>query len=309
MSSATTKIAGPEPHRENAAFAAVDAALGVEKPSGKGAKDENFPVGSFLIDAKLRPHVATFYAFARAIDDIADDEDLPDAEKVRRLRLMDAALKGESDETGLEKAIALRRSLSSLGVTPRHGSDLIAAFIQDCEKRRYASWEELIGYCEKSANPVGRYLLDIHGEDPAFYPHSDALCTVLQITNHLQDCADDRRSLDRVYLIEPWLKEAGGGVEDLDGAHSSAAIEATKQRMLDGCQALMVSARALPASLKSRRLAMESGVIVRLAQRLIDILRVGDPIASRVALAKADFARASVGGVVAGFLSAGGRAR
>ncbi len=289
----------------NEALGVVDAALEVEKPSGKGARDENFPVGSFLIDARLRPHVAKFYAFARAIDDIADDAELADLEKIRRLRLMDAGLKGERDDDGLATAISLRESLLDLDVSTIHGSDLIAAFIQDCEKRRYFSWDELIGYCEKSANPVGRYLLDIHGEDAKFYPYSDALCTVLQITNHLQDCGDDRRDLDRVYVIEPWLKEAGGSVEDLDADVSSAALDAVKHRMLDGCVALMAEARRLPAALKSRRLSMESAVIVRLAERLIAILRSGDPLARRVALTKADFARAGVMGTVAGFF--GGR--
>lgn len=289
----------------NEALGVIDEALGVEKPSGKGAKDENFPVGSFLIEARLRPHVATFYAFARAIDDIADDPDLEDAEKIRRLKLMDRGLKGESDDPALATAIALRESLDELGVSSVHGSDLVAAFIQDCEKRRYSSWDELIGYCEKSANPVGRYLLDIHGEDKEFYAYSDALCTVLQITNHLQDCGDDRRDLDRVYIIEPWLKEAGGDISDLDAERSSRALTMTKHRLLDGCVVLMADARRLPKALKSRRLAMESAVIVRLADRLIAILRRGDPLARRVALTKADFARAGIAGALSGFF--GGR--
>ncbi|MEM9263345.1 MAG: squalene synthase HpnC, partial [Pseudomonadota bacterium] len=276
---------------------AVDAALSVERPSGKGANDENFPVGSFLLEKRLRPHVATFYAFARAIDDIADDPVLDNAEKIRRLKLMDGALTGQVEEEGLEKAIALRESLASLGVSTAHGSDLIKAFIQDCEKHRYSSWEELLGYCEKSANPVGRYLLDIHGEDQQHYKYSDALCTILQITNHLQDCGDDRRELDRVYIIKSWLTDAGGTMEDLDKSRSSDALNVVKNQMLDGCEALMPLARALPGKLGDRRLAMESAVIVRLADRLISILRVGDPLAERVALRKVDFARAGVGGV------------
>jgi squalene synthase HpnC len=278
----------------------------VEAPSGKGAADENFPVGSFLLPKRLRPHVATYYAFARAIDDIADDEELPPAEKIRRLKAFDAALKGEPGY-GVEfaKAHALRDSMKATGVQTVHGSDLVAAFVQDCEKLRYHSWDEVIGYCEKSANPVGRYLLDLHGEDKSGYRFSDALCTVLQIVNHLQDCADDKRSLDRVYVIDTWLAEEGGDVADIDGASCSPALRRVIDRMLDGCDALMIDARRLPIALKSRHLAMESAVIVRLAARLIELLRKGDPLAGRVALKKPDFAFAGIAGAVTGFFSAG----
>ncbi len=286
----------------------ADRAAHPETPSGKGAKDENFPVGSFLLPKRLRPHVATYYAFARAIDDIADNEGLSDAEKIRRLKAFDAALRGEQGYGAeFEKAHALRESMRATDVPTVHGSDLVAAFVQDCEKRRYQSWDELLGYCRLSANPVGRYLLDLHGEDRAGYRYSDALCTVLQITNHLQDCGEDRRALDRVYVVEPWLHEAGGSIEDLDKPAASPALRRVMDRMLDGCEALMTDARALPAALKSRHLAMESAVIVNLAARLIAILRKGDPLSARVALTKFDFAKAGVGGAVTGFFAAGTR--
>ncbi len=280
--------------------------ISAETPSGKGAGDENFPVGSFLLPKALCPHVAKFYAFARAIDDIADNPDTAADEKIRRLRDFDAALKGEPGYgVEYEKAHALRASLAETGVPTKHGSDLVAAFVLDAEKSRYADWNELLSYCELSANPVGRYLLDLHGEDKAGYRYSDALCTVLQIVNHLQDCGDDRRELDRVYVIEPWLAAEGGGIEDLDAPKSSAALEKVKHRMLDGCDALMKDARKLPAALNSKHLAMESAVIVRLASRLIALLRKGDPLAERVALSKLDFAAAGLTGIVAGFFQAG----
>ncbi len=282
------------------------AANAVEAPSGKGAADENFPVGSFLLPKRLRPHVATYYAFARAIDDIADDEALGPAEKIRRLKAFDAALRGEPGYGAeFEKAHALRGSMRETGVPTIHGSDLVAAFVQDCEKLRYHSWDEVVGYCEKSANPVGRYLLDLHGEEKSGYRYSDALCTVLQIVNHLQDCADDKRTLDRVYVIDSWLAEEGGSVADIDGDKCSPALRRVIDRMLDGCDALIVDARRLPFALKSRHLAMESAVIVRLAGRLIELLRKGDPLAGRVALKKPDFAFAGIVGAVSGFLAAG----
>jgi squalene synthase HpnC len=291
---------------EEGGAAARTAAAAVETPSGKGAGDENFPVGSLLLPKRLRPHVAKFYAFARAIDDIADNGALSPDDKIARLTGFDAALKGAPGiGAGYEKAQALRASLLETGVATKHGSDLVAAFVQDAQKLRYNTWDELLGYCELSANPVGRYLLDLHGEDRAAYRYSDALCTVLQIVNHLQDCGDDRKTLDRVYIIGDWLREEGGAIEDLDRPALSPALRRVIDRMLVGCEGLMPDARRLPAALKSRHLAMESAVIVNLAARLIVLLRKGDPLATRVALTKVDFARAGVGGAIAGFFAAG----
>jgi squalene synthase HpnC len=287
--------------------AAAAPLAGAETPSGKGARDENFPVGSFLLPKRLRPHVATYYAFARAIDDIADNGDLSANEKIARLRAFDAALKGEPGYgEAYAKAHALRESMRQTGVPTVHGSDLVAAFVQDAVKLRYRTWEELLGYCALSANPVGRYLLDLHGEDRAGYRYSDALCTVLQIINHLQDCGNDRRNLDRVYLIGEWMAAEGASVEDLDRNALTPGLRRVVDRMLDGCDALMTDARRLPGALKSRHLAMESAVIVNLAARLIALLRKGDPLASRVALSKLDFARCGIGGAVTGFFSARG---
>ncbi|WP_425408936.1 squalene synthase HpnC [Hyphococcus sp.] len=284
----------------------VTGAAPAETPSGKGAKDENFPVGSFLLPKRLRPHVAKYYAFARAIDDIADNGSLSADEKIRRLTAFDAALNGAPDYGAeYEKAHALRKSMTETGVTTKHGSDLVAAFILDAEKNRYATWEELLGYCELSANPVGRYLLDLHGEDSSGYRYSDALCTVLQIVNHLQDCGDDRRELDRVYIIEDWLKEEGEDITVVDRNEVSPGFRKVINRMLDGCEDLMADARKLPSALKSRSLAMESAVIVRLADRLIQLLRKGDPLAKRVALNKLDFASAGLRGASTGFFQAG----
>lgn len=277
-----------------------------ETPSGKGAHDENFPVGSFLLPKHLRPHVATYYAFARAIDDIADNPDLEPADKIARLKAFDAALKGEDGYgAGYEKAHALRQSLKETNVPTVHGSDLVAAFVQDSEKNRYATWDELLGYCSLSANPVGRYLLDLHGEDRDGYRYSDALCTVLQIVNHLQDCGDDRRELDRIYIIEDWLAEVGEDITVVDRPAVSPGFRQVMDRMLDDCDALMIDARKLPSALKSKHLAMESAVIVRLADRLIALLRKGDPLATRVALNKFDFVSAGLRGSVAGFFEAG----
>ena len=92
----------------------------------------------------------------------------------------------------------------------------IKAFRLDAHKNRYANWSELMDYCALSAAPVGRFVLDVHGEDPAIWPASDALCSALQIINHLQDCAEDYKRLNRVYLPLDTLGGHGATVEMLD---------------------------------------------------------------------------------------------
>ncbi len=271
----------------------------VETPSGKGAGDENFPVGSWLLPAELRPRVAVYYAFARAIDDIADNPKLTPQDKIERLSRFDAALTApEQDASGLEKAAALRLCLTETGISTARGSDLVAAFKQDAVKLRYENWDALLGYCRLSANPVGQFLLDLHGEDPEGYAASDALCTALQILNHLQDCQDDYHALDRVYLPLDWLDAEGLDVTVLNANVSPPGLRRVLDLCLDRVDDLLTTARSLPGQLRSSRLAMESAVILKLATRLSRHLRRGDPLAARVALGKADFVFAGFGGIV-----------
>lgn len=270
----------------------------VETPSGKGAGDENFPVGSFLLPRALRPKVATFYAYARAIDDIADNPNLPAVEKVERLDGFDKALKGETDDPAFAKAVRIRETMGGTGDVIRHCRDLILAFKQDAVKGRYADWDELVDYCNHSAAPVGRFLLDLHDCSPDAYPASDALCNALQVINHLQDCQDDYRSLNRVYLPQDWMAEEGADAGDLEGAATSPALRRVIGRCLDRTEALLDEARPLPGRLSSRRLAMEAAAIHRLAERLCVLLRRNDPLAARVALSKAASVRYALRGVV-----------
>ena len=271
----------------------------METPSGKDVAYENFPVGSWLLPAAVRPHIAAFYAFARAADDIADNPKLNAEEKVRRLDAFKDALTGKiDDEVALAKAVAMRRSLAETGTTARHCLDLLAAFKQDAIKARYADWGELIGYCELSAAPVGRYLLDLHDGSSDGYGPSDALCIALQIINHLQDCGEDYTEIDRVYLPQDWLAAQGADISDLGGSATSPALRKVQEQALDGVDRLLDKAEALPRGLRSRRLAMESGAIIRIARRLSRLLRRNDPLARRVELSKSEFLLACCRGAV-----------
>ena len=166
--------------------------------SGKGHRDENFPVASWLLSEERRGPILAFYRFVRAADDVADHADLPPETKLKLLDDLDDALTGRGRPA--PEAEPLRLALAERGLSPKHALDLLKAFRLDAGKNRYADWSELMDYCALSAAPVGRFVLDVHEEDPSIWPASDALCSALQVINHLQDCAKDYRGLNRVYL-------------------------------------------------------------------------------------------------------------
>jgi squalene synthase HpnC len=265
----------------------------VESWSGKGRGDENFPVG-IIIRPDLRRHVHAYYAFARNADDIGDSPVLPPEEKIARLDHMEAVLLGKRDG-GSPSAAALRLSLAETGVDPRHATDLLIAFRQDATKRRYATWDELLDYCRVSAMPVGRYVLDLHGERADTHPPSDALCAVLQVLNHLQDCQKDLHDLDRCYLPEDLMSAAGLDVSARRARAETPGLRTVFTALLDRCDALTAEAAALPRRVRDRRLRLETGVILNLSRRLARRLRQGDPLARRVKLTKTDAAGALLG--------------
>lgn len=250
------------------------------------AREENFPVGSILLARRLRPHVASFYAFARTADDIADAPDLPPREKLDRLDALETALLNGSDQPACAVADRLRHSLAATGVTDSHARDLLAAFRRDAEGDRCQSIDQLRDYCRLSASPVGRYLLDLHGEDRRGHALSDPLCDALQIINHLQDCKDDLEQMNRVYLPLDWLHDAGMDESSLRAGHSSPALRAVLDRCLDVCDTLLERSRPLPLSLKSARLGAEAAVIHALACRMARRLRERDPLCQLTRLSK-----------------------
>ena len=181
--------------------------------SGKGHRDENFPVASFLIAPRNRGIILAFYRFARVADDVADNASASVDEKLQLLNGMRRTLLGETDVS--PEAATLRAMQAARALTPQHGLDLLEAFRRDVTKLRYRDWNDLLDYCRVSAIPVGRFVLDVHGEQRGLWPASDALCAALQIINHLQDCAKDYRLLDRVYIPLDAFEAAGIGPESL----------------------------------------------------------------------------------------------
>ena len=197
--------------------------------SGKGHRDENFPVASLLIRKRHRPAILAFYRFARAADDVADHPSAKPSAKLHVLERMWRTLQGEAGQS--PEAAALRRYLLERNLTAQHGLDLLEAFRRDVTKLRYRNWDELMDYCRYSAAPVGRFVLDVHGESRATWPASDALCAALQVINHLQDCGKDYRALDRVYLPLDVMSQTGAAVESLGATRAAPPLREAVSRL------------------------------------------------------------------------------
>jgi squalene synthase HpnC len=252
--------------------------------SGKGSGDENFPVASWLIAPQHRRPILAFYDFVRIADDIADHATLPADDKLAHLDRLEASLLGRDDHNAA--GIALRTALAERNLSPQHAQDLLKAFRQDVTKHRYADWDELIDYCRYSAMPVGRFVLDVHCESRSTWAASDNVCAVLQIINHLQDCAKDHRALDRVYIPLDALQAVGASVEALDAPRATPQLLACLHGLAARTGTMLEQGSGLPGEIKDTRLAAEISAIVTLARHFVHLLRTRDPLSENVRLGK-----------------------
>src|SRR5436190_2437639 len=182
-------------------------------------------------------------------------------------------------------------------MAPRHALDVLVAFRMDVTKLRYENWDDVIHYCRYSAMPVGRFMLDVHGESTSTWPASDALCAGLQINNHLQDCARDYRDLNRVYLPRDALAAAGATVEMLGEAKSPPALLKCLQALAVRTETVLNESKSLAAEVKDFRLGLEISVIQAFADKIVGMLKVRDPLAERVHLSPMQLIAYSVSGV------------
>ncbi|RUP08101.1 squalene synthase HpnC [Hyphomicrobium sp.] len=252
--------------------------------SGKSERDENFPVASRVVAARHRAPILAYYRFARAADDAADHPTLDAQSKLAILNALEETLLGRSDAA--TDALALREQLRLRNLSAQHALDLLKAFRQDVTKNRYETWDELLDYCRYSAMPVGRFVLDVHGEPVSTWQHSDALCTALQIINHLQDCAKDYRNIDRVYIPLDELSLHGTSTAALAAPEASPELRACLRALATRTEGLIPDAALLPPSVADTRLAVETSVIVGLARKLIGLLKTRDPLSETVHLSK-----------------------
>ncbi|OHC81267.1 MAG: squalene synthase HpnC [Sideroxydans sp. GWF2_59_14] len=238
---------------------------------------ENFPVASILMPKRLRKPVAAIYHFARAADDIADEGELPDAERLQQLDDFSDELthiaNGETPLTPLFKRLAAEIGAHHLPMQPFR--DLLDAFSQDVVKKRYANYDELLDYCRRSANPVGNLLLHLYEEaTPTNLAYSDAICTALQLINFWQDVAKDWH-IGRVYLPQDDLARFGVSEGNISQCLCDDKWRALMKFQVDRTRALMLQGAPLGSILRGR-IGLEMRMIIAGGLRILDKLEAAD---------------------------------
>ncbi|MGA9665927.1 MAG: squalene synthase HpnC [Gallionella sp.] len=231
---------------------------------------ENFPVASILMPKRLRKPVAAIYHFARAADDIADEGDTPDEERLRQLDGFRAELarieRNETPQTALFLNLAAEIHQHRLPIQPFH--DLLDAFSQDVVKKRYADFAEVLDYCRRSANPVGNLLLHLYDEaTPVNIAYSDAICTSLQIINFWQDVAKDY-AIGRIYLPQDELAQYGVGEEQIEKKICNDAWRALLKFQVTRARDMMLSGKPL-GSILTGRIGLEMRMIIAGGLRIL----------------------------------------
>jgi squalene synthase HpnC len=234
---------------------------------------ENFPVASILLPRRLRRAVEIIYNFARQADDFADEGDLPDAERLEKLDAFRAELKrierNEIPQTQLFRDLAEIVQQYQLPLQLLH--DLLNAFSQDVVKKRYADFDELLDYCRRSANPVGRLLLHLYDEaTPQNLIYSDAICTSLQLINFWQDVARDY-AIGRIYLPQDDMALFGVTVAHIDTGQVDADWQNLMQFQVARARALMKSGAPL-GTILGGRIGLEMRLIIAGGNRILSKL-------------------------------------
>lgn len=220
---------------------------------------ENFPVASWLLPPQARDHIAAIYAFARTADDFADEGERPAAERLRlledwRVRLH-AAADGRVDDDGSQAGfifVALAETIGACDLEVQLFDDLLSAFRQDVTTTRYETWESLLDYCRRSADPVGRLVLRVTGyRDHVLDAQSDAVCTALQLTNFWQDIERDWQK-GRVYVPTRLIEAAGADEQAIAAGQLSPAWKAIMRDVTARTRALFERGRPVADGVQGR---------------------------------------------------------
>ena len=234
---------------------------------------ENFPVASILLPKRLRRAVEVIYNFARQADDIADEGDLPDEERLARLDEFRAELKrienGEPPQSPLFDALTEIVKKYQLPLQLLH--DLLDAFSQDVLKKRYANYDELLDYCRRSANPVGRLLLHLYdAATPQNLAYSDDICTSLQLINFWQDVQKDY-AIARIYLPQDEMARFGVSEAHIAAGRADQAWQALMQFQVQRARDMMRHGTPL-GSILSGRIGLEMRLIIAGGNRILSKL-------------------------------------
>jgi len=220
---------------------------------------ENFPVASHLLPATMRPHIAAIYAFARRADDIADEPGIATVERLRLLHDLQHRLRGTVPLSAGAAArpddlifCALGNTMAVHKLPIGLFEDLLSAFRQDVTTTRYATWAEVLDYCRRSANPVGRLVLRIAGyDDPRLDEWSDNVCTALQLTNFWQDLLVDWKR-GRLYVPAEDRDRFGARDDDLDAGRITPEWQAALTEVASRTRSLFVAGRPVCDGVRGR---------------------------------------------------------
>lgn len=216
---------------------------------------ENFPVGSWLLPRAMRQPVTVIYAFARTADDLADEGDLAPAERLAGLQtladMLDGIAAGTTQNNFIGRALADVISRHQLPFQLFH--DLLDAFRQDVTKTRYENFGELMDYCRRSANPIGRLLLQLHGDtDARHLAYSDAICSALQLINFYQDLHQDYSENARIYIPRDELQRFDVREDQFRDRRTDFALQHLMQLQYERAQRLLLSGAPLAKQVPGR---------------------------------------------------------
>ena len=273
--------------------------------SGKTFTDENFPVASFIVKKDIQKYIRTFYFFARMADDIADHHKLSSSEKVKILLYFDNALKFNKT-TKIEVLNNMMDLFPELPFGRKYSRNLLKAFLMDAKGKIYNNWNDLLFYCKYSANPVGRFVIDlVHLKEGVnntqlskIYSASDFLCTSLQIINHIQDCKKDFISLNRIYIPKSLFKKYNISKKNLKHEKSSLNFKNLTIEIIDKIEAILQNCHSGLSLIKPWRLRKETLIILNIAKRLCYLLKKEDPLKKNVKLSRIDLIFCFIKGII-----------
>lgn len=261
----------------------------------KHIDNENFTVG-LLIDSKYKPLVRLYYDVARNADNIADDAYLTSQIKLQELEKIEQSFANKDSTSAGELGKLFADENLAYGLF----GDLLEAFRRDAKGIKIEIWEQLLDYCSYSAAPVGRFMLAIFDENPSTYLPAETLCTVLQITNHLQDLKYDVCTLRRCYLPSKMMQEFGVRETDFCLQYATPKTKEMIKHIIKRLRAMLMDAKTLLYLVRNRRLKAEIGVILSLTNSMLKRIEKGDVIAQNIKLNKFDWIKALLVGILQG---------
>ena len=253
----------------------------------------------------MRDIIRIFYSFARISDDIADNKNLTSFKKLKILNFFDETIKN-SKKSGIDFLDKIIHLSEKFPQSKKYSRELLKAFILDATKKRYKNWDDLVSYCNFSANPVGRFFIyltyKINNQslenEKKIFKSSDNLCTALQIINHIQDCKDDYLNHNRVYIPSNYFQKYSLKVKVLNGENAPIDFIFLKNELISETEKLLSHIEIGLNLIKDWRLRRETFIILNIAKKLCFLLKKEDPLLKKIKLSRIDLIVCFIKGIV-----------